>query len=97
MDTESWSSLAKVSTVSDKIKILTLLEILSLFPEITMYMINKSRNLVKEKGIYSEPGAYSGHPIDENMEQIVMEYYLNDDFNCSRQSPTTVYNLYYHQ
>ena len=50
-------------------------------------MINKSRNLVKEKGIYSEPDAYSGHPIDENMEKIVMEYYLNDDYNCSKQSP----------
>ena len=50
-------------------------------------MINKSGNLVKDKGIYSEPGAYSGHPIDENMEKIVMEYDLNDDFNCSRQSP----------
>ena len=85
--------LQKCSTVSEKIKILTLLpssfakhEILSLFPEITMYMINKSRNLVKEIEIYSEPYAYSGHPIDENMEKIVMEYYLNDDFNCSRQS-----------
>ena len=42
--------------LSEKIKILTMLpssftkhEILSLLPEITMYMINKSRNLVKEK------------------------------------------------
>ena len=31
--------------------------------------------------------AYTGHPIDERTEQIVMKYYINDDFNCSRQSP----------
>ena len=30
---------------------------------------------------------YTGHPIDERTEKIVMEYYINEDFNCSRQSP----------
>ena len=30
---------------------------------------------------------YTGHPIDERAEKIVIEYYINDDFNCSRQSP----------
>ena len=89
MDTKSWSSLAKVfygirKNKNSDFATFTKHEILSLFPEITMYMINKSRKLIKEKGIYSEPDAYSGHPIDENMEKIVMEYYLNDDFNCSR-------------
>ena len=87
-------ALQKCSTVSEKIKIVTLLpssltknEILSLFPDIIMYMTEKAKSLAKEKGVYSEPEAYTGHPIDERTEQIVMEYYINDDFNCSRQSP----------
>ena len=87
-------ALQKCSTVSEKIKILTLLpssltknEISSLFPDITMYMIERAKNLAQEKGVYSEPEAYTGHPIDESTEKIVMEYYINDDFNCSRQSP----------
>ena len=86
-------ALQKYSTVSEKIKILTLLpssltknEILSLFPDITMYMIERAKSLVQEKGVYSEPKAYTDHLIDEKTEQIVMEYYINDDFNCSRQS-----------
>ena len=50
-------ALQKCSTVSEKIKILatssfTKHEILSLFLEIKMYMINTSRNLAKEKGIF---------------------------------------------
>ena len=51
-----------------------------------MYMIEKAINLAQEKGVYSEPEVYTGHPI-ESTEKIVMEYYINDDFNCSRQSP----------
>ena len=87
-------ALQKCSTVSEKIKILTLLlssltknEISSLFLDITMYMIERVKNLAQEKGVYSEPEACTGHPIDERTEIIVMEYYINDDFNCSRQSP----------
>lgn len=38
-------------------------------------------------GIYYEPDKYNGHPIDTKTKDIVMEYFLNDDFNCSRQSP----------
>ena len=50
-------------------------------------MIERAKNLAQDKGVYSEPEAYTGHPIDERTEKIVMEYYINDDFNCSRQSP----------
>ena len=51
-------ALQKCSTVSEKIKILTLLsltknEISSLFPDITMYMIERAKNLAQEKGVYS--------------------------------------------
>ena len=52
-----------------------------------MYMIKRAKSLAQEKGVYSEPEAYTGHPIDERTKQIVMEYYIKDSFNCSRQSP----------
>ena len=90
-------ALQKCSTVSEKIKILTLLpssltrnEISSLFPDITIYMIEWAKNLAQEKGVYSEPEAYTGHPIDERAEKIVMEYYINDDFNCSSPNKSDV-------
>ena len=86
--------LQKCSTVSEKIKILTSLpssltknEIRSLFPDITMYIIERAKSLAQEKGVYSEREAYTGHQIDERTEQLVMEYYINYEFNCSRQSP----------
>ena len=50
-------------------------------------MIEIAKSLVQEKRVYSEPEAYTGHPIDERTENIAMEYYINDDYNCSRQSP----------
>ena len=52
-----------------------------------MYMIEKAKNLAQEKGVYSEPEVYTCHPFDERTEKIVMEYYINDDFNCLSQSP----------
>ena len=52
-----------------------------------MYMIERAKSLAQEKVVYSESEAYTGHPIDERTEKIVMEYYINDDFNCSIQSP----------
>ena len=52
-----------------------------------MYMIEKAKNLAQEKGVCSEPEVYTGHHIDERTEKIVMEYYINDDFNCLRPSP----------
>ena len=51
-----------------------------------MYMIERAKSLAQEMGLYSEPETYTGHPIDERPEKIVTEYYLNDDFTCSRQS-----------
>ena len=54
-----------------------------------MYTINKSRNLVKEKGVNSEADAYLSHPIGENAEKIAMEYYINDDSNLSLIHYTT--------
>ena len=45
----------------------------------------RARSLVQEKGDYLESEAYTDHPIDERTEKIVMKYYINDDFNCSRR------------
>ena len=50
-------------------------------------MIERVKNLAQEKRVHSEPEACTGHPIDERTEKIVMEYYINHGFNCSRQSP----------
>ena len=65
--------------VSEKIKILILLpssltknEISFLFPDIPKYMIERAKNLVQEKGVYSESEAYTGHPIDKRTEKIFM-------------------------
>ena len=44
----------------------------------------RAKSLAQEKGVYLEPEAYTGHPIYERTEKIVMEYYINDDFNCSK-------------
>ena len=47
-------------------------------------MIERAKRLVQEKEVYLEPEAYTGHPIDESSNKIVMECYINDDFNCSK-------------
>ena len=53
-------------------------------------MIKRAKSLVQEKGVYSELEAYTYHSIDERIEKIAIEYYINDDFNYSRH----VKNLY---
>ena len=71
-------ALQKCSTVSEKIKILTYLpssltknEISSLCPDITMYMIERAKNLAQEKGVYSEPEAYTGHRMMEGPKKLL--------------------------
>ena len=72
MRMKCWFSLAKkCSTVSEKIKIMT-------------FMIERAKSVVPETGVYSKLKAYTGHLIDERTEKVVIEYYINDDFNCSR-------------
>ena len=53
-------ALKNSSSISEKIRLLTLLpkiytksQILNYFPDVTAYMINKARKMVKTKGIYS--------------------------------------------
>ena len=47
-------------------------------------MIERAKSIVQETGVYSELEAYTGHPIDERNEKVVLEYYIHDDFNCLR-------------
>ena len=46
-------------------------------------MIERAKSLVQEKGVYLELEAYTGQPIAEKTEKVVIQYYINDDFNCS--------------
>lgn len=78
--------LENCQTKSEKIRLLTLLPqnqlskieiILKL--SITIYMVDESRKLTKNKGIYFSPDPYNGHPISEKQIKLVHEYYLNDD------------------
>ena len=61
--------------------------------EKVFYGIRKNKNsdlatlifrLVQERGVYSDLEAYTSHPIDEKTKKVVIENYINDDFNCSR-------------
>ena len=50
---------------------LTKNEISSLFSDITMYMIERAKNLAQEKEVHSESEAYTGHPIDKRTENVL--------------------------
>ena len=69
----------KRKQTSEKIKILTSIsssltknDISSLFPDITIHMIERAINLVQEKGVYSVPEAYTGHPIDKRTKKKLL-------------------------
>ena len=93
MDTKSWFSLAKVFYSIRKNKNSDFATFI-LNEKWNFILISRHNNVHDRKseksctrnGVYSEPEAYTGHPIDERTEKIVIEYYINDDFNCSRQS-----------
>lgn len=53
----------------------------------TDYMIRNARNLVESKGLYESPDPYSGNPLKADTIKLVEKYYLDDDFDCTRQSP----------
>ena len=80
MGTKCLFSFAKVTWQPS---FLTKNETSSLFPDITIYMIERAKSLVQEKGVYLELEAYTGQPIAEKTEKVVIQYYINDDFNCS--------------
>lgn len=89
------TSLENCKTTSEKIRLLTAApihalskeDIMSKFPMVTNYMITQARILSLQKGNYAIPDIFSGHPVPETTLNVAMQYYLDDDFNCSRQSP----------
>ena len=40
-------------------------------------MIERAKSLVQETVVYTELEAYTGHPIDERTEKVVIEYYIS--------------------
>lgn len=89
------TAIASCNTTSEKIKLLTVAPISSLskneitaeFPNVTNHMLTKARKVVNEKGIYKSPDIYTGHTISEKTVEKVLEYFLDDDLDCTRQSP----------
>ena len=89
------SALENCESTSDKIRLLSAApinelsqnEIVAMFPKISHYMLKQAKSLVKEKGKYSKPDMYPGHPIDEDVLETAQEYYLNAYLDCTSQSP----------
>lgn len=50
-------------------------------------MVRASRKLTESKDIYGMPDLYSGNPIKDDIIELVQRYYLDDDLDCTRQSP----------
>lgn len=87
------TALTSVKCYNEKVKLLTLLpgtmsrnEILSTFPVVTKHMVDKARSTIKEKGVYSEPDPYAGHPLSPQAVRCALAFYLEDELDCSRQS-----------
>lgn len=86
-------SLGNCSSISEKIRLLSIIpsdysreSLVNILPDVTVYMINKARSLAKD-GMYKKPDAYTAHPLSAETLLLVEKYYLDDDFNCTRQSP----------
>lgn len=56
--------------------------LLNHLPDITTYMINKARS----GEIYEMPDVYTAHPLSRETAAEVEKYYLDDDYDCTRQS-----------
>lgn len=87
------NALENCKSFQEKVRLLTVVPsnfskayLLSVLPGVTTYMLDQARSLVKDGVFYKEIEKYSGHSVDKEVISTVMEYYLNDDFNCSRQS-----------
>lgn len=89
--------------IGEKIRLLTLLpetfsknSILKSFFGVAMYMLDEARKLKFRKGVHHFPDPYCGHPLNDEAIRVAIEYYLNDDLDCSRQSPNKndVVNVY---
>lgn len=66
----------KVHTILPKS--LSIRKIEKVFPNATNFMVRKAKQLVKEKGILSEPNPKPGKSLPENIIKIVTEFYESD-------------------
>lgn len=82
------------SSIQEKCRILTLLpsgltkkKVMSLIPEVTTYLLDRSRKLKAENGVWAIADAYQGHPLNKNDVALALSYYTSDDKDCTRASP----------
>lgn len=87
------SALKNCKNNSEKLRLLTIIpdsfftsDVVSKL-ETSKYCVEEAKKLKNEKGIYCCPDPNFGHPLNEDDVKLALEYYLNDDFDCSRQSP----------
>ena len=87
-------ALSAADTYIEKMQLLTLLpesmsrgDALKNFPSATKYLVDKARVLKKERGIWGKSDPYLGHAIPYDHITIARDYYLDDNLDCSRQSP----------
>lgn len=85
---------AACASHQERCRLLTLLppsltrkEIESAVPEATRYLINKSRKLRDDHGVWSIPDPYSRCKVSEEELSVALEYFTKDELGCSRQSP----------
>ena len=87
------TALTNCSSFPEKVRLLSVIPatfsknyLLSILPNITMYMIDQARLLANNGNVYKEPEKYIGHRLSNEVISQVMNYYTEDDFDCSRQS-----------
>ena len=83
-------SLKNCSSYNEKIRLLSIIPkdytkdfLIEFLPGITSHMLKKARSLE----IYQQPDSYTAHPLSSEIISEVEKYYLDDDFECTRQSP----------
>lgn len=87
------SAVESCESYNEKVQLLTIMpmslskaQILHHIPCATKYMVDKARNLRSAKGVFGKLDPYYGHPVNEAHVQIVQSFYLEDKWDCSRQS-----------
>lgn len=82
------------TSMQERCRLLTLVpaswtesKVLDMIPEATRYMVRKARRIRQEKHAWAAPDAYQGHPLSKENLQSALEYFTNDELDCSVQSP----------
>lgn len=87
------SAVELCASYNEKVQVLTLIpeslskaQILHHIPSATKYMVDKTRNVRSAKGIFGKPDPYTGHSLNEANIHLIQSFYLEDKWDCSRQS-----------